>query len=263
MEPLDVSDGGEQDGSLGPEQDGSLGPEDAGAMDASDEGGSLDASDAEVDASDAAPPAPCDEMCDAEFRNVVDCHGDIVSACSASQACSSVTRTCIDACQAAIDNKSPVGCNYYAVHMEQYLLGDCFAAVVANNSRAPLHIGVEYAGAALDVSSFAAIPSGSGKDLYGAYDAAAGLPPGEAAILFLSEGKEGDRCPKAAAVSDGDFHGTNVGDAFHITTDRPPSGRLPDRPLRHLGTGGGHAATPDERLGHQLPRRHRGAARRV
>jgi hypothetical protein len=107
--------------------------------------------------------------------------------------------------------------------MDTATAGYCFAAFVANTWTSPAHISVEYQGQQLDVASFARIPSGSGPTLtQGAFDATAGLPPGEVAILFLG-GTQGasPKCPVTPATAAPYFSGTGVGNAFHITTDVP------------------------------------------
>ena len=76
----------------------------------------------------------------------------------------------------------------------------------------------------LAVEDFARIPQGQGQGIvYAPYDAAAGLPVGEVALLFLSRGA-GDlpNCPAPAAVaSEAHVAGTGRGEAFRISTDRP------------------------------------------
>jgi hypothetical protein len=103
--------------------------------------------------------------------------------------------------------------------------GECFAAFVVNAWSSAAHISVDYAGASLGATSFIFIPSGlGGSVVYGAYDSTAGLPPGQAAILFLAgDPSSSTPCPKTAAVPNASatVTGTGIGASFHITTDVP------------------------------------------
>jgi hypothetical protein len=124
-----------------------------------------------------------------------------------------------------VNNKQSVGCEYYATHMNTYAGPTyCFAAFVANTWNTPVHISVDFKGSSLPVASFARIPSGSGKSLtYSNYNAAAGLPPGEVAILFLGGGQGASpQCPAPTAEGTAAMvSGTGKGNSFHITTDVP------------------------------------------
>jgi hypothetical protein len=142
------------------------------------------------------------------------------------------------ACEEANAKRSSVGCEYFAVHMEGIATADsgCFVAFVANTQKeASVHVGVTFGGEAVDVGSFARIPHGTGRKLkYDTFDPAAGIPPGEVAILFLAGLPEPGKpaanpdiskpspCPVAPARSTlTQIHGTGRGLAFHITTDVP------------------------------------------
>jgi hypothetical protein len=129
------------------------------------------------------------------------------------------------ACQAAVDNKQSVGCEYYATDMDQNGPDLCFAAFVANTWTTPAHITVELAGTSLSPGIFARIPSGAGPSLtYAAYDPVAGLAPGEVAILFLAgTAGSGAPCPAPTAMPTGVqiFNASGGGNAFRITTDVP------------------------------------------
>ncbi len=169
----------------------------------------------------------CDLGCSADLKKIIDCNGVVIATCSGDQACAG--GQCVnDPCQAAVDSKSSYGCDYYALKTELIPegAGACFAAFIANTWSTPVHIDVNYLGQSLPVASFVKIPQGQGQGLtYGNYDPAAGLPPGEVAILFLSAGPQGffmPPCPVPAAVNiEAAVTGTGRGTAFHITTDRP------------------------------------------
>ncbi len=167
----------------------------------------------------------CAGSCSPDLHSVLDCSGNVVATCTGDQGCNPSTLTCANACQNATDTKQSIGCEYFATDMEQNNSGACFAAYIANTWNTPVKIEVAFGGQTLPIASFARIPSGQGAGLtYAAYDAATGLPPGEVAILFLSQGSfSGVTCPTAPALDDAaaSIAGTGIGGSFRITTDRP------------------------------------------
>jgi hypothetical protein len=171
--------------------------------------------------------APCDPKCSSDFHNVTDCNGVPIQVCMGDQACDATTLTCANACQAAVNNKQSVGCEYYATAMDQYSADLCFAAFVANTWNTPAHINVDFAGASLSVATFARIPSGAGPMLtYGPFDPVAGLMPGEVVILFLAgtTGAVQVPCPAPTAMMTGAaqiLQASGIGNSFHITSDVP------------------------------------------
>jgi hypothetical protein len=172
---------------------------------------------------DAGQDEHCALACSADLQAVVDCRGDIVESCTGGNACDPTFFTCTEPCAAAEANRRSVGCDYYATQMDTMTTGYCFAAFVANTWTQPAHITVEYNGQPLDTQAFTRIPSGSGPSLtHGTYDAAAGLPPGQVAILFLG-GTQGSApyCPVTPAAANARVSGTGIGNAFHIKTDVP------------------------------------------
>ncbi len=169
-------------------------------------------------------PPGCEVTCSSDFHAVVDCNGNLIEQCTGTDGCDLVTGTCKNACEAANDNKQSVGCEYYATDMHSQQPTYCFAAFVANTWNTAVHIQVERGGVTLPVANFARIPSGSGPTLtYAPYDAAAGLPPGEVAILFLSGSSGGaPNCPvTSAAGADASVASTGIGQSFKITTEVP------------------------------------------
>jgi hypothetical protein len=171
--------------------------------------------------------APCDTTCSSDFHTVVDCHGTVIQSCSGTTACDATTLTCVNACQAAVNNKQSVGCEYYATAMDQYQSDLCFAAFVANTWSTPAHVKVDFAGTSLPVSKFARIPQGSGPMLtYAPYDPVAGLMPGEVVILFLAGTLANVQvpCPIPAAMQTEAAQilgASGKGHSFHITTEVP------------------------------------------
>jgi hypothetical protein len=167
--------------------------------------------------------SPCARGCSSDLHAVIDCNNNVVQQCTGTDGCDVATGTCLNACQAAVDNKNSIGCEYYATQMDQ-LEGSsyCFAAFVANTWDTDAHINVEWKGAALTTTNFAYIPSGKGQSMtYTKYTGA--LPAGQVAILFLG-GTQGANpyCPYASAEGTAAMTtGTGIGDSFHITTDVP------------------------------------------
>jgi IgGFc binding protein len=173
--------------------------------------------------------AECALSCSADHTMVLDCDGGVVVACPSGQGCDLTTGACSDACQAAIDNKQSVGCDYYAPHLEMDYSDQCFAAFVANTWNTPAHISVEfYPGTPLNVGNFTYIPSGTGNNItYTPYNPAVGLATGQVAIVFLSGSPTSPNvpCPSVitgtAAAQGSAIQGTGETQAFHITTDVP------------------------------------------
>jgi hypothetical protein len=141
-----------------------------------------------------------------------------------------------DPCLEASQAHSSVGCEYYAIHMDGAFDADngCFVAFLANTSAAAAHLDVSFAGAPIDLGSFARLPHGAGLSLkYDPFDPGAGLAPGEVAILFLAGppttkplpvGDQHDPvpCPVLPSRSTlSQVHGTGMGGAFRIRTDQP------------------------------------------
>ncbi len=169
----------------------------------------------------------CGPSCSADLKQVLDCNGAVIETCSGDQAC--LDGSCSDdPCGAAEASKSSYGCNFWAVKPDLISagMGACFAAYVANTWSVPVHISVEYAGQPVGNAQFIQIPQGQGQGLtYTAYDANAGLPSGEVAIVFLSHQEPGSMlpsCPYPAALNaESGVLGTGYGNAFNIITDRP------------------------------------------
>lgn len=168
----------------------------------------------------------CENTCSADLHDVLDCDGNVVQSCPPDQGCGA--GGCVEACQAADDNKSTIGCDYYAVSPDIIAegAGACFAAFIANTWGSPITISVDRAGTSFPLTGFARIPSGSGQGLTYAPLTNGQLQPGEVAILFLARfGNVLTSCPAgitpAYTATDAAVHGTGTGAAFHITTSAP------------------------------------------
>jgi hypothetical protein len=166
---------------------------------------------------------------------VVDCNGNVVMTCPSGQGCAN--NTCVEACEAAVQSKGSLGCEYYAVDPDIITgigggAGACFAAYIANTWDIPITVAVDYGGATLDPSTFGYIPNGSGQSISFAPLTGAAIPAGQVAILFLADLPNANAgpglkitCPAsvtpAITSKDAATHGTSMGTAFHIKTSGP------------------------------------------
>ena len=123
------------------------------------------------------------------------------------------------------------GCSFFAaeppVHRGQY---GCYALVVVNPGTRPAKLSLKRGTRTFDMPLVSRLPRGSGEKLtYSAYDEAAGLAPGDVAIVFLAGGPLGweakNSCPpgvKTAFSSTTNlFAESQVYQAFELTSDQP------------------------------------------
>src|SRR5438270_3148962 len=90
--------------------------------------------------------AGCATSCSDDLRSVIDCNGNVVQSCAASDQCDTSAIQCTNACAAAEANHRSVGCDYYATYMDSEIPQYCFAVFVANTWTTPAHVSVEYNG---------------------------------------------------------------------------------------------------------------------
>lgn len=214
---------------------GGTGGSDGGSDDSGDSGGSGGAdADAttgtdghlDLDSGSIGTDAKCETHCSPDLHSVLDCNGNVVSTCPPDQGCGATG--CAPACDSAKQNKSTIGCDYYAVAPDviDVARGACFAAFIANTWGTPVTIQVERAGQSFDAATFSYIPTGAGQSLTYQPLPNGQLPPGEVAIVFLAAQPNGGFAPcpagtNVAYAGDGAAHGTTLGGAFHITTSAP------------------------------------------
>lgn len=180
------------------------------------------------DADSCPPGTPL--ACSGDLHSIL-CKGAVVRTCAPDEGCAS--GTCIPACDAAIANKSTVGCEYYA-HAPVLAIGagkGCLAIFVANTWSLPVSISGEAAGKTIDLAKYAYLPQGSGTNLqWTALGANGKVPIGKVAIVFLHDDPAPLlQCPKPAADSDPNASGwtdpesgTNSGAiALRITSSAP------------------------------------------
>ncbi len=211
--------------------------EDAGA-DASLDGTPLD--DVNVAFPDTgSQDAPACVQCSADLHEVLTC-GDnptVVQTCTGDTGCGATG--CIAACDAAAQNKSSVGCDYYSMPSDGWNTvmgtdgtpGSCFAAFVTNNWSSDMSISLVWKGNTINGNNYAYTPSGSGSSVTYTKVPSTGIPPNSMAIVFLNDYPGGGDsafseytpCPKGAAVTTEDMviHSTSLGHAIEIKTSVP------------------------------------------
>jgi hypothetical protein len=176
-------------------------------------------------------PCGSEVSCSGDLHHVVDCNGAVIETCPPEQGCAN--GTCIPACDAAIENKSSIGCEYYAHNPSTIFGRGCHALFVANTWNGPITISGEAAGSTIDLATYSYLPNGSGTALTLQLLGAGGsLLPGEIAIVFLRDnlgGFMGTQCPMPAAETDpaagpwtdAMYGTTNAGEALRVTTSAP------------------------------------------
>jgi hypothetical protein len=180
-----------------------------------------------VDGTADAPDTSCPSHCSSDLHQVFDCNDKLVATCPDDQGCGG--SACVPACDAAKANNSNVGCDYFVVEPDTLDLvnGACFAAYVVNTWSSPVSLTGDWNGKPLAIANASRLPSGSGQALSLTPLTNGQLQPGEVAIVFLNSfgggGLLGIDCPTQAALtdSDGAVHGTALGHAFHLASDRP------------------------------------------
>jgi hypothetical protein len=163
---------------------------------------------------------------------MVDCNGKVLSKCPPNQGCTPTG--CVDACAAAVANKTNIGCEYYPVVPDVSFdgAGACFAAFVANTWTTPVTLTVDFGGMPLDANTFGYIPSGTGLNIKYTPITNAQIPAGAVAILFLNSVTSvpgfippNKACPlgitPAILGTDAANHGTTIGKTFHFSTTAP------------------------------------------
>ncbi len=163
--------------------------------------------------------------CSGDLHDILDDKNNVIQTCPPDQGCGATG--CVPACQSASDNKSTVGCDYYAVAPDAIseAQGGCFAAYIANTWGVPITLTADYNGKAINIAQSARITSGSGSSL--TFNALPGgqLPANQVAIIFLSQSSTPDiACPSGitpGVAADGAAHGTVIGKAFHMTSSAP------------------------------------------
>ncbi len=178
------------------------------------------------------PPSCTGLRCSRDLKSVVDgCTDDVVEVCGPDKGCAN--GHCVDPCQAAEAAKGSAGCSFWTLPPDDpdYGPGACFAAMIANTWDLPVTITAEHGTTPLDLrDSLFTVEMVDTTPQYTKLEGA--LPPGQVALVFLSERRtsptSGGRiaCPDGTVGAfDGDpiDHGTTVTKAFSIKTSAPVS----------------------------------------
>jgi hypothetical protein len=161
------------------------------------------------------------KQCSSDLHEVLDCNGNVLMTCPPDKGCAP-DGTCVAACDAAKQNKSSVGCEYYAQNPPFFSGGSCFAAFIANTWGAPVKVTVDRGGQNFNVSTFGYLSQGSGQTITYTPITNGQIPAGQVGLLMLNK-DSGLGCPNglATATTGASFVGTGKAQAFHITTDAP------------------------------------------
>jgi hypothetical protein len=168
--------------------------------------------------------------CSSDLHSLVDCNNQVLMTCPPDQGCAGTG--CVAACDSAKQNKTNIGCEYFAVEPDVVLdgAGACYAAFVANTWTTPVTVTLDYGGQSLNASTFGFIPTGTGQSTTYTPITNGQIPPGQVAILFLNRHPGLPTilkldCPTgitpAITATDAATHGTAMGETFHIVTSAP------------------------------------------
>jgi hypothetical protein len=126
-------------------------------------------------------------------------------------------------CSAAAAQRGNAGCSFYAAEIADMGQEGCFAMFVVNPGRESVKLRLDRSGESFPLAQVARIPQGGGRNLtYAPFDEAAGLPPDQVAILFMSFGPGGTHCPEGIAPAVTNPVGTRYPQqAFHLVSDNP------------------------------------------
>ncbi len=180
---------------------------------------------------------PSSNGCSADLTQTLDVNGVVLQTCAPDEGCAD--RKCVPACEAAAASHGNVGCDFVlsTPHFYPTIAPPCFAAFVTNSWAVPAQITVTRGNATFDVTKFGRIASSDPDPAHWDAVPSAGLPPGQVAVLFLSDDPASFNatpliCPVTPAVhatngtaiwpGDGS-NGTARGVAFHVTTSVPVS----------------------------------------
>jgi hypothetical protein len=180
--------------------------------------------------------------CSGDLHSVLACDGTVLQTCPPDQRCSH--GACVAACDAAVANKTSIGCEYFA-HVPHARYRLCSAFIVANSWNAPVRVTGDVAGTTIDLTKYTYLPSGTGTSLKMTPVGQGGsIPPGQVGIVFLRDGEPYDnlgnhfdgRCGYGVVTAESDAAATGFTDpayvgqmyytadtaqAMHVTTSAP------------------------------------------
>jgi len=167
--------------------------------------------------------------CSSDLKYVVDGAGNVIETCGPDEGCAD--GVCIPACAAAAASQGSVGCEFMIATPAFYpgILPPCFAAFVTNNWDKAAALTVSRGGVSYDATQFGRIAQADPNVAAWQPVPATGVPPGQVAVLFLSDDPASVNstpltCPVAPAIrgSQGTaVSATGVGTAWSIQSDAP------------------------------------------
>jgi hypothetical protein len=175
-------------------------------------------------------PAPQELVCSADLQQVLDKNGTLIKTCPPGEGCGN--GACVPACTAAAEAKGSLGCDYQVATPSFYssIKQPCFAIFIANAWSKAATVKVSRGAQTYDVTKFARTPKAGQPEAAWPLLTAAGIAPGEVAVLFMSSdptssnGATSMRCPVPTALPNASaIPGSGVSDAWHVETDVPVS----------------------------------------
>ena len=177
-------------------------------------------------------------QCSADLHSILTCGSNptLVQTCTGATGCGA--GGCVDACLAAADNQSSIGCDYYSIAVDAWnpayssggAAGSCLAAFVANYWDSPMTVSLVWKGTTINAQPYAYTPVGSGTAITYSPIPTSGIPSNSMAIVFLNyyAGGQGDyhvACPTGVNIAitneDTVIHGTAKSNAIEIKTSVP------------------------------------------
>ncbi len=169
--------------------------------------------------------------CSADLQYVIDGNGVILETCWPDLGCSG--GVCVPPCQAAAESQGNVSCSFMVAtpHFYVGIAPPCFAVFVANNWPKDAQITIERGGQSYDVTQWGRIPDNVNPAGSWPTVPAAGVPPSQVAVLFLSQDPSSVNgtpltCPVNPAVNTAGgsaVANSGIGQAWKITSDIPLS----------------------------------------
>ncbi len=125
--------------------------------------------------------------CTGDLRQVLDKNGDVIATCPPDEGCAG--GQCVAACVAAGAGHGSIGCDYVVPTPSFFdnTAPPCFAMFIANSWPAAATIQVDVGGQLYDVTQFGRIAQAGVAETSWAPVPTTGVPPGEVAVLFLSD----------------------------------------------------------------------------
>jgi hypothetical protein len=167
--------------------------------------------------------------CSADLKYVVDAVGNVVEQCGPDEGCAG--GQCIPACEAAGASKGSIGCDFMLATPSFYtgILPPCFAAFVTNNWDKAAALTISRGGVTYDATQFGRLAQADPNVAAWPAVPADGVPPGQVAVLFLSDDPASSNitpltCPIQPAIR-GSYGtaipATGIGTAWSIKSNAP------------------------------------------